>query len=138
MKHVTKSAEETFELGVKFGKTLKPRNVVALTGDLGAGKTVFTKGIAKSLGIKDYAHVNSASFVIMQEYKGRIPLYHFDLYRMKKAGDIATVGCEEYFYSDGISVVEWAERAEEILPEKRIAVQFNHLGGDRRGIDILR
>jgi len=136
MKHITKSATETLELGFEFGKTLEKGSVVALTGELGTGKTVFTKGIAKALGIKDYIHVNSASFVILQEYKGKIPLYHFDLYRMKKPRDVETVGCEEYFYSKGISVVEWADRAAEILPEEHIAVEFKHKGGDKREITV--
>ena len=135
MRHVTKSPEETLALGCKFGKKLKPGTVVALIGELGAGKTVFTKGIAKAMGVKDYEYVNSPSFVIVKEYKSKkAPLYHFDLYRLKSADDLGTVGCEEYFYSDGISVVEWADRAPEALPEDRITVKFKHLGKDRREI----
>ena len=136
MKRITKSAGETLEFGFEFGKTLEKGSVVALTGELGTGKTVFTKGIAKALGIEDYAHVNSASFVILQEYKGKEPLYHFDLYRIEKHEDLETIGCEEYFYSKGISVVEWAERAAEILPEKHIAVSLRHKGGDKREIIV--
>ena len=84
MKYVTNSPEETLEVGFKLGKKIKPGSVVALMGNLGAGKTVFTKGIAKALGVKDYKYVNSPSFVIVKEYKScKIPLYHFDLYMCK-------------------------------------------------------
>lgn len=137
MKYVTKSPEETLELGCKFGRTLKAGTVVALVGELGTGKTIFTKGIAKALGVKDYTHVDSPSFVIVKVYKSRrTPLYHFDLYRLRSAHDLDTVGYEEYFYSKGVSVVEWADRAPDILPEKHIGVKFKHRGKDRREINI--
>jgi tRNA threonylcarbamoyladenosine biosynthesis protein TsaE len=137
VRHVTKSPEETLELGYKFGKKLKAGSVVALIGELGTGKTVFTKGIAKALGVNEYEYVNSPSFVIVKEYGSKkTPLYHFDLYRLKKEDDLDTVGCEEYFYSKGISVVEWADRAPGILPERHITVKFRHLGKDRRSIII--
>lgn len=137
MKHVTKSPEETLELGYKFGKKLKPGTVVALIGELGAGKTVFTKGIAKALGVKEYEYVNSPSFVIVKEYKsGKRPLYHFDLYRLNTTNDLDTIGCEEYFYSTGISVVEWADRACDVLPDKYVKVKFEHLGMNKREIEI--
>ena len=111
MRYTTNSPEETLNLGYRFGKKLKSGAVVALIGELGTGKTLFTKGIAKALGVKEYEYVNSPSFVIVKEYKPKkIPLYHFDLYRLKEARDLDTVGYEEYFYSDGITVVEWADR----------------------------
>lgn len=135
MKYVTNSPEETLNLGCKFGRTLKPGTVVALTGELGTGKTIFTKGIAKALGVKEYEYVNSPSFVIVKEYQSkRMPLYHFDLYRLKEARDLETVGYEEYFYSKGISVVEWADRAMDILPDKCVYVRFRHLGENKREI----
>lgn len=137
MKHITKNSEETLKLGCKFGRALKKGTVVALVGELGTGKTLFTKGIAKGLGIKDYEYVNSPSFVIMKEYKSnKIRLYHFDLYRLKSSRDLGTIGCEEYFYSSGVSVVEWADRATDILPEKYILVKFKHLGKEKREIII--
>ena len=137
MKYITKSPEETLELGCKFGKTLKTGSVVALIGELGTGKTIFTKGIAKALGVRDYEHVNSPSFVIVKLYKSRkAPLYHFDLYRLRPGHDLDTIGYEEYFYSKGISVVEWADRAPDILPEKYISVKFKHQGKDKRAIMI--
>ena len=137
MRHVTKNPEETLKLGYKLGKALKRGAVLALTGELGAGKTVFTKGIAKALGIKEYEYVNSPSFVIVKEYKvGKIPLYHFDLYRLDSSSDLDAVGYDEYFYSKGISVVDWADRAVDVLPDKYTRVEFKHLGGNKREIKI--
>lgn len=137
MKYLMTNPEKTFELGYKLGKKLTSGNVVALIGELGSGKTLFTKGIAKALGIKEYNYVNSPSFVIVKEYKSKkIPLYHFDLYRLQSIHDLETVGYEEYFYSKGISVVEWANKAPDALPEKYITVKFKHLGKNKREISI--
>jgi len=139
MKYVTNDPKETLNLGFKLGKTLKPGAVIALTGELGTGKTVFTKGIAKALGVKEYEYVNSPSFVIVKEYKSKhVPLYHFDLYRLNSYINLDTVGYEEYFYSKGISVVEWADRAKEILPEKLIQIKFKHRGKNKREINIKK
>ena len=143
-KHITKNPKETLNLGYKLGKKLKPGNFVALVGELGTGKTVFTKGIAKALGIKQYDYVDSPSFVILKEYtskKGQpkhIPLYHFDLYRVKSSDDLETVGYKEYFYSKGISVVEWADRAMDAVPEEYICVKFKHTGKNKRSITISK
>ena len=138
MKYISKSPKETLDLGFKFGKKLKAGSVVALIGELGTGKTLFTKGIAKALGVKEYEYVNSPSFVILKEYasKGK-HLYHFDLYRLGSNHDLDTVGYEEYFYSRGISVVEWADRAKDILPDKHICVNFKHLGKNKREIVVV-
>ena len=139
MKYVTKSPEETMGLGYKLGKKLKPGTLVALVGELGTGKTLFTKGIAKALGVKDYEHVNSPSYVIVKEYRSKkAPLYHFDLYRVRSSHDLETVGYEEYFYSKGISVVEWADRAEDVLPEEYILVKFRYSGRSKRNITIKK
>jgi len=137
MKYITNSPEETLEAGRALARSFKRGLVVALIGELGAGKTVFTKGIAKGLGIKEYEYVNSPSFVIVKEYKsGKIPLYHFDLYRLKSGDNLDTVGYEEYLYSKGISIVEWADRREDILPEKYIRVKFKHLTKNKRSIVV--
>ena len=137
MKHISKSPDETLALGFKLGRRLRPGTVVALVGELGAGKTVFTKGIAKAIGIKDYEHVNSPSYVIVKEYRsGKKPLYHFDLYRLNSLSDLDTVGSEEYFYSSGISVVEWADRAWDALPDKYVKVKFKHMSVNKREIEI--
>ncbi|UCD54649.1 MAG: tRNA (adenosine(37)-N6)-threonylcarbamoyltransferase complex ATPase subunit type 1 TsaE [Candidatus Omnitrophota bacterium] len=137
MKFISNSPEETLNLGYKFGKKLKSGTIVALIGELGTGKTLFTKGIAKALGVKGHEYVNSPSFVIVKEYKSKkIPLYHFDLYRLKSGDDLNTIGYDEYFYSNGVTVVEWADRAMDILPGKHILVKFKHSGKNKRQIKI--
>ena len=140
MRYTTNSPEETLNLGYRFGKKLKSGAVVALIGELGTGKTLFTKGIARALGVKEYEYVNSPSFVIVKEYKPKkkISLYHFDLYRLESGHDLDTIGYEEYFYSNGITVIEWADRAMDILPEKYVSVKFKHLGKDKRRITIKK
>ncbi|MDD4202924.1 MAG: tRNA (adenosine(37)-N6)-threonylcarbamoyltransferase complex ATPase subunit type 1 TsaE [Candidatus Omnitrophica bacterium] len=136
---ISSSLEQTLSIGEKLVKTLLPGTVIALKGDLGAGKTVFTKGIAKGLGIKDYRHVNSPTFVIIKEYqKGIMPLYHFDVYRLNDIEELETIGYKEYFYGDGISVVEWANKIEEALPDKRVDVYLEHVDEHTRKITIKK
>lgn len=109
------SEEETFQLGVKIGKAAREKDVFALLGDLGVGKTVFTKGVAAGLGILE--PVNSPTFTIVQEYEGgRLPFYHFDVYRIGDVEEMEEVGYEDYFYGQGVSFVEWANLIEEIMP----------------------
>ena len=130
---VTNSAEETEELGKRFSERLHEASVVSITGELGCGKTVFTKGIAKGLGIKGY--VKSPSFVIAHEYEGgRLPLYHIDLYRIEKG--VTELGLEEYIYGKGVCVIEWAEKAEGLLPEGAVMVRFFYEGETRRRIEV--
>jgi tRNA threonylcarbamoyladenosine biosynthesis protein TsaE len=135
---ISKSVEETMELGAKLAGRLKKGDLVALIGDLGSGKTVFTKGIAKGLGVKKVSYVNSPTFVIIKEYAGRIPLYHFDLYRLDRSSVIDAENFEEYFYGDGVTVVEWADKISKILPERRIEVRMAVAGEGRRKIEIGR
>ncbi len=111
----TFSAGETFALGQKIGRTAKAGAVYTLIGDLGVGKTVFTQGVADGLGIKE--QVNSPTFTIMQVYEeGRIPFYHFDVYRIGDVEEMAEIGYEDYFYGDGVCMIEWADLIEDILP----------------------
>lgn len=138
MKLISKSPEETVEIGARIAKGLKKGDVVALIGNLGSGKTVFTKGIAKGLGVKDVRYVNSPTFVIIKEYKGRIPLYHFDLYRVDKANTLDSETLEEYFCDDGISVVEWAEKLKRALPPKHLEVRLSVAGEKKRKIEIRK
>jgi tRNA threonylcarbamoyladenosine biosynthesis protein TsaE len=135
---ISKSVEETMELGAKLAGRLKKGDLVALIGDLGSGKTVFTKGIAKGLGVKKVSYVNSPTFVIIKEYAGRLPLYHFDLYRLDRSSVIDAENFEEYFYGDGVTVVEWADKIRKILPERRIEVRMAVAGEGRRKIEIGR
>ncbi|PIQ89826.1 MAG: tRNA (adenosine(37)-N6)-threonylcarbamoyltransferase complex ATPase subunit type 1 TsaE [Candidatus Omnitrophica bacterium CG11_big_fil_rev_8_21_14_0_20_42_13] len=135
MRIITKNSEETKEFGRKLAKKLKPCSVIALFGGLGSGKTVLTKGIADGLGIKKAA-VISPTFVLLREYaSGKVKLYHFDLYRIKKT-DILSLGIDEYLYGDGISVVEWAERIEDYLPRDCMKIEISVLGENKRLINV--
>ena len=117
----THDPEETFEVGRPIGMNAKPGQIYTLTGDLGVGKTVFTQGVAAGLGITE--PVNSPTFTIIQEYKdGRLPFYHFDVYRIGDLEEMEEIGYDDYFFGQGICLIEWAELIEEILPEKRIEV----------------
>jgi len=133
---ITNSAEETIAAGERLAEKLKPGDVVALSGNLGSGKTTFTKGIGKGLGVKNSRHINSPTFVLIKEYDGKIPLYHLDLYRLDNIKDIENIGIEEYIYGDGITVIEWSEKIKEILPEKHISVRFNIKGENKREVII--
>lgn len=115
-------AEDTIKLGEIIGKTLTPGSIIALRGDLGAGKTVLVKGIARGLGIED--EPVSPTFVIMNAYEGAIPLYHFDLYRVSGADELMGIGADEFLFGEGVSAVEWAERVDEILPEYTIYIDI--------------
>ncbi|WP_270609224.1 tRNA (adenosine(37)-N6)-threonylcarbamoyltransferase complex ATPase subunit type 1 TsaE [Blautia massiliensis (ex Durand et al. 2017)] len=117
----THDPEETFEVGRTIGMNAKPGQIYTLTGDLGVGKTVFTQGVAVGLGITE--PVNSPTFTIIQEYEdGRLPFYHFDVYRIGDLEEMEEIGYDDYFFGQGICLIEWAELIEEILPEKRIEV----------------
>ena len=117
----THDPEETFEVGRTIGMNAKPGQIYTLTGDLGVGKTVFTQGVAAGLGITE--PVNSPTFTIIQEYEdGRLPFYHFDVYRIGDLEEMEEIGYDDYFFGQGICLIEWAELIDEILPEKRIEV----------------
>ncbi len=118
----TRSPEETQEIGVRIGSQLSPGDVVALIGDLGAGKTCLTQGIARGVGVCQDETVNSPSYILINEYEGKIPIYHIDLYRLERIGDIVDLGLEEYLEGDGICVIEWGDRMGELLPESHIQV----------------
>ena len=117
----THSMEETRELGRQMGTAAGPGDVLTLSGDLGVGKTVFTKGFALGIGVTEA--VSSPTFTIVQEYhSGRLPLYHFDVYSIGDPEEMDEVGFDDYVYGDGVSLIEWAELIEEILPEKRTRI----------------
>lgn len=117
----TRSPEETFQFGEKLGREAKPGQIYTLNGDLGTGKTVFTQGFAAGLGITET--VNSPTFTIVQIYEeGRMPFYHFDVYRIGDVEEMDEIGYEDCFYGEGVCLIEWAELIEEILPEHVIAV----------------
>ena len=117
----TRSPEETYELGRKIGLQARPGQVYTLTGDLGVGKTVFTQGVAAGLGITE--PVSSPTFTIVQVYEeGRLPFYHFDVYRIGDIEEMEEIGYDDYFFGKGICLIEWAEQIEEILPDDRISI----------------
>lgn len=134
----TVCAKETFELGKQLGETAQPGQVFCLTGDLGAGKTVFTQGFAKGLGID--APVSSPTFTIVKEYQeGRLALFHFDVYRIGDLSEMDEIGCEEYFYSDGVCLVEWGDMIKELLPPHTVYITIQKSpdqGFDYRRITI--
>lgn len=135
----TRSPEETFETGFRMGERARAGQVYTLAGDLGVGKTVFTQGFAKGLGVEE--HVNSPTFTIVQEYEdGRMPFYHFDVYRIGDIEEMDEIGYEDYFYGEGLTMIEWANLIEEILPDhyREITIEKDlEKGFDYRKITIL-
>ncbi len=123
MQIITQSPEETIKLGQNLSRYLKSQDILALFGDFGSGKTTLVKGIAKGLGVNTKI-VNSPSFVLLKEYKGKIPLYHFDFYRIKDIEQIYRLGYEEYLFNQGICVIEWAQRLKRLLPKEYLAVKL--------------
>ena len=131
----TYSAQETYELGKRLGREAQAGEVYCLDGDLGTGKTVFTQGFAAGLGVE--GPVNSPTFTILQQYEdGRLPLYHFDVYRIGDVEEMEEIGYEDCFYGEGVSLVEWSSLIREILPEKVIRVTIEK--DMERGFDYRR
>ena len=125
--------EETEKFGIFLGENLRPGDVLCLNGYLGAGKTTLTKSIAKGLGIDDY--VTSPTFTIVNEYYGDINLYHIDTYRLDDKIDVEYLGFDEYFYSDGVTIVEWADKIRDALPEEYMEINISSKD-DKRILDI--
>jgi len=134
MKIITSSASETKKFASRFVKKLKKGDILCLIGDLGSGKTTFIQGLARGLGIKE--NVSSPTFVLLNQYRGKLPLYHFDLYRLDNTDEIRNLGYEEFFYGGGIAVVEWAEKLKELMPKKYIEIKFQVLGKNKRNITV--
>lgn len=134
MKFITRNEKETYELGIRLGEILTGGMVLSLNGDLGAGKTHFTKGIAVGLTIEDY--ITSPSFTILNEYEGRLPLHHFDVYRIDDIDEMYEIGFEEYLFGDGICVVEWGDIVRDMLPKDTIYVSISRLDDNTREIFI--
>lgn len=132
------SEEETFEFAKEMAKKAKPGDIYTLNGDLGVGKTAFTKGFAAGLGIDE--PIVSPTFTFVQIYEeGRLPLYHFDVYRIGDPSEMDEIGYEDYFYSDGVSIMEWANLVEEIIPDSAISITITKdlsKGVDYRKIDV--
>ena len=136
MQKTTFSPEETKEFGRTLAKELKAGSVVALTGPLGSGKTVLIQGICSGLGVTE--SVTSPSFVIINEYPGRVKVYHFDLYRLENIEEFIKLGYEEYFYGNGITLIEWAEKIKNFLPQERMEINLEILSEKERRISVRR
>ncbi len=133
----TYSQDETEKIGYDTAIKALPGQVYCLSGDLGVGKTVFTRGFARGLGIDE--HITSPTFTIINEYEGRLPLYHFDVYRVADPEEMDYIGCDEYFFGNGVCLIEWAELIEDIIPENAVWIKIEkdlEKGTDYRKITI--
>jgi tRNA threonylcarbamoyladenosine biosynthesis protein TsaE len=137
MEFIVTAVEETYNVGKLIGELVNSGDIICLIGDLGTGKTHLAKGIAKGLGIED--HITSPTFTIVNEYEGRLKLYHFDVYRVNDPDEIAAIGFDEYIFSDGVSVIEWANYIEELIPPANLTItieKFPEYGDNYRKISI--
>ena len=132
----TTSAEETIALGRKLAEELQSGDIVALYGDLGAGKTHLIKGICEGLEISS-DRVTSPTFTLVNEYAGSLPVYHFDVYRVERIEELFEFGYEDYFFGEGISLIEWPEKIEPLLPESAIRIRLTHKGENERLVERL-
>jgi tRNA threonylcarbamoyladenosine biosynthesis protein TsaE len=133
---LTNSPEETEALGRHLGALLGPGAFLALRGDLGGGKTCFTRGVVQAVAPESAHLVASPTFAVMNHYPGRLPVYHFDFYRMAGEDDIADLGFAEYLHGEGVCIVEWSERLESLLPADHLRITFDYAGDERRRITL--
>jgi tRNA threonylcarbamoyladenosine biosynthesis protein TsaE len=133
----TKNTSETIRLGKRIGGHLRPGDVVALAGELGTGKTQFIKGVATGVGVGKPTYITSPSFTLINEYTGKIPFYHIDLYRLNSEKEAEELGLEEYFQSKGITVVEWADKIPSLLPKEMLWIHIHYTGKHTRSLEIL-
>lgn len=131
MRIITNSASETRAVGKRIARLLQGKEILGLFGQLGSGKTTLVKGLALGLGVKA-AEVSSPSFILMRKYDGRLPLYHFDLYRIKNQREICNIGYEEFIFDSGVAVIEWADRMEGLLPDSYLRIEFSFLKSHAR------
>jgi len=134
LRYESRSAEETRQIGEALGKRLKPGDVVATIGELGAGKTCFLQGLVRGLGVTETA--TSPTFVLINQYRGRLPVYHLDAFRTESLTELLDLGLEEFLYGDGVTVVEWADKLLPLLPAHAIVVTISGLGDEPREILI--
>ena len=132
---ISHSPEDTLTLGTHLGKLAQPGYIFLLSGPLGAGKTCLTQGIARGLGSQEYAL--SPTFILMREIKGRLPLYHIDLYRLDRIEEIVDLGLEEYFNGQGLTVIEWAEKGLGMLPNEHLLVKIDYLSDNQRIFEFI-
>ena len=147
LEFLSKSPQETISLARRLAGQLQKGDILCLSGNLGSGKTTFTKGIAKGLGINE-KNVNSPTFILMNAHPGKLPLFHFDFYRLENPGEINQIGYEEFLYDEGVAVIEWAERLKNLFPKEGLKIHFDFEGDKKRliafaalgkrGAEILR
>ena len=131
------SSDMTHEIAKDFAEKLRPGDVLALVGELGAGKTCFVQGLAHGLGVPGRTYVRSPSFILMNEYSGgRLPMYHFDFYRLADPAELRDLGLDEYFYGEGVTVVEWADRFPGSMPDGARTIEFRITGENEREISF--
>ena len=133
----TSNTSETIRTGKRVGRLLQPGDVVALVGDLGTGKTQFIKGLAEGMGVGKATYVSSPSFTLINEYPGRIPLYHIDLFRLDSEKEAEGLGLEEYVRGNGIAAIEWADKISSLLPEELLSVKIHYTGEHTRSLEII-
>lgn len=133
---VSHSPEETRELGTKIGRLCRAGDIIALDGDLGAGKTCLIQGLAEGLDVPKKSYVRSPTFTILNVHQGRVPLYHFDLYRLSDIDELEEIGYREYLYGDGVAALEWASNVEEAIPDECLRIAIKRTGEEEREIEI--
>jgi len=133
---ITSSAKETFAFAREIGEKLEEGDIVALSGELGSGKTCFTGGLARGLGVSDNYQITSPTFTLINEYPAKCKLYHFDVYRLNDYSEMEDLGYEEYFAGSGVVVIEWAEKITQLIPETAIFINFDYIDDNKRKITI--
>lgn len=133
---LSSSLATTLEVGKKLGSFSEPGDVICLGGELGSGKTTLAQAIAEGAGVDEREYVNSPTFAVLHEYGGRIPIYHMDFYRLGSSEDVLALGLDEYLYGDGLALIEWFERAEDVLPESALVVHLSFVNINSRAISL--
>ncbi len=133
----TKSASETIRLGRNLGSLLLPGDIVALVGELGTGKTQFIKGLAAGVGVGKSLYISSPTFTLINEYAGKMPFYHIDLFRLKSEKEAEELGLEEYFQGQGITAIEWADKIPSLLPQEILWIHIRYTGEHTRSFEII-
>ena len=133
----TKSTSETIRIGKEIGGFLLAGDVVALAGELGTGKTQFIKGLAEGVGVGKSTYISSPSFTLINEYPGRVPFYHIDMFRLSSEKEAEGLGLEEYFQGNGITAIEWADKIPSLLPEELLWVHLRYTGKNTRSIEMI-
>jgi tRNA threonylcarbamoyladenosine biosynthesis protein TsaE len=132
----SKSASETIQIGKNIGSLLQPGDVVALVGELGVGKTQLVKGLAEGVGVGKPTYISSPSFTLINEYLGRVPFYHIDLFRLEQEKEVEELGLEDYFQAGGITAIEWADKIAPLLPEEILWIDIHYTGENTRSLEI--